>query len=152
MGSESLERPMPLSELEPLARIISSVEHQRFPVAVRGVSPSMLRLLGVERIDEGHFVVQQGGSEDLYLEVFRQAHQDLLGKIEIVALVECSLRGLEQRQNIVAATYLLWSCGLPYDHISETLVCLVSKTGSIASVLIIFLFSSFFCFRQFSCV
>ena len=44
---------MPLSELEPLARIISSVEHQRLPVAVRGVSPSMLRLLGVERIDEG---------------------------------------------------------------------------------------------------
>ena len=88
VGSESLERPKPLSELEPMARFVSSVEDERLPVAVRGARLSLLRVLGDERTDERHFIVQQGCSEDLFLEVFHQAHQDKFGMIGIVTLVE----------------------------------------------------------------
>ena len=86
--SESLDCPMPLSELDPLSRVINSVEGQRLPVAVRGISPSLLRVRGDERTDGHCFVIEQSFIEDQFLEVFRQAHQDVFGMVAIVTLVE----------------------------------------------------------------
>ena len=86
VGSESLERPMPLSELKPLSRVIESVEGQQLPVAVRGISLSLLRVLGDERADGRRFAIQQSFGENLFLEVFHQAHQDVFGMIEVVTL------------------------------------------------------------------
>ena len=45
-----------------MARFVSSMEGERLPVAVRGARFRLLRVLGDERTDGRHFVVQQGCS------------------------------------------------------------------------------------------
>ena len=110
VGSESLERSMPISELEPTAQVVSNVDDQRLPVAVRDTSSSLLRDLDHERTDGRLFVVQRGCKEDICLKLFRQAHQYVFGMIEIVTLVEFVVVRMQsvvydRRQNVVATVY-----------------------------------------------
>ena len=79
---------MPMSEVEPMARGVSGVENQRLPVAVRAASPSLLRVFGDDRTKGRRFVVQQSYNEEVFIEVIRQAHQNVFGMIEIDTFVK----------------------------------------------------------------
>ena len=58
------------------------------PISVRGCSPLLLRLLSEERRDDRPFVLYHGFDEEVFLQCFRQAHQDIFGMLEVVTLVE----------------------------------------------------------------
>ena len=65
------------AELVSVARVISRFEdQQQLPVAIRGCSPLLLRVLSECRCDSRQFIVT------------RQAHQDVFGMVELVTLVE----------------------------------------------------------------
>ena len=65
-----------------------SVEAGPLPVAIRGCSPLLLRVLSENRSDSRQFVVFQTFDADSFLQCFRQAHQDVLGMVELVTLIE----------------------------------------------------------------
>ena len=88
VGYQSLDLPVPDAELVPLARVVSSVGSQQLPVSIVGGSPSLLRVLGDNRDDGREFLQVRRFNEDVFMQCFRQAHQDIFGMLEVMTAVE----------------------------------------------------------------
>ena len=85
---EPLGQRVPQSELSSLSRIITSLPSASFPVSIRGVSPSILRVLSDERSDGQRFVYAQEFSADVLLHCYRVAHQEIFGLLEVTTMVD----------------------------------------------------------------
>ena len=59
-----------------------------FPVSIRGVSPSILRVLSDERSDRHRFVYAREFSADVLLHCYRLAHQEIFGLLEVTTMVD----------------------------------------------------------------
>ena len=88
VASQSLELPVPDAELVPLARIMCSLGTKQLPLSIVGGSPTLLRVLSDHRDDGRRFLVVQRFTEEVLLQSFRQAHQDVFGMLEVVTAVE----------------------------------------------------------------
>ena len=104
---QSLDEKLPNAELKPIARLFFGLESRRLPMVVRGASPSLMRVLGDRRDDSRRFVVYQRFTEEVFLECFQRAHQDVFGMVEIVTLVEFIV------QRMKSAVYEDWTEGKP---------------------------------------
>ena len=85
---EPLGQRVPQSELSSLSRIITSLPSASFPVSIRGVSPSILRVLSDERSDGHRFVYAREFSVDVFLHCYRVAHQEIFGLLEVTTMVD----------------------------------------------------------------
>ena len=103
VGNETLDQRMPAPELLPLARVVNCLEGQQMPVSICGGSPSLFRVLDAGRTDDRRFVSWQSFDEEVFLQCFRQAHQDIFGMIEITTAVEYIIHRLK------GALYEDWS-------------------------------------------
>ena len=81
VACQSLELPMPDAELVPVARIMCGL-------SIAGGSPTLLRVLSDRREDGRRFMVVQRFTEEVLLQSFLQAHQDVFGMLEVVTAVE----------------------------------------------------------------
>ena len=88
IGKESLEQPVPNADLVPLLRIVYSLPTKQLPFAISGASPSLVRVLGKTREDGRRFILYQAFSEELFLQCFLQANQDVSGLVEVVTIVD----------------------------------------------------------------
>ena len=88
VACQSLELPMPDAELVPVARIMCSLGTKQLPLSIVGGSPTLLRVLSDRREDGRRFMVVQRFTEEVLLQSFRQAHQDVFGMLEVVTAVE----------------------------------------------------------------
>ena len=88
MGSQALDLPVPDAELVPLARVVCSLGNRQLPLSIVGGSPSLLRVLGDDRDDGRQFMVVQRFTEGVFMQCFRQAHQDIYGILEVMTAVE----------------------------------------------------------------
>ena len=104
---QSLDEELPNAELKPVARVFFGLEFGRLPMVVRGASPSLMRVLGDTREDSRRFVVYQRFTEEVFLECFQRAHQDIFGMVEIVTLVEFII------QRMKSSVYEDWTEGKP---------------------------------------
>ena len=104
---QSLDEELPNAELKPVARLNIGLESRRLPMVVRGASPSLMRVLGDTREDSRRFVVYQRFTEEVFLECFQRAHQDVFGMVETVTLVEFII------QRMKSAVYEDWTEGKP---------------------------------------
>ena len=102
IGKEPLEQPVPNAELIPLSRIEYSLPTKQLPVSLSGASPSLVRVLGNVREDGRRFVVYKSFSEEVFLQCFRQAHQDVFGLVEVdncglcrAAIEKCIVRRVD---------------------------------------------------------
>ena len=64
------------------------MEEGLLPIAIRGCSPLLLRVLSENRCDSRQFVVSQTFDGDIFLQCFRQAHEYVFGMVELVTLIE----------------------------------------------------------------
>ena len=104
---QSLDEELPNAELKPVARFFFGLESRRLPMVVRGASPSLMRVLGDTRDGSRRFVVCQRFTEEVFLECFQRAHQDVFGMVEIVTLAEFII------QKMKSAVYEDWTEGKP---------------------------------------
>ena len=95
IGKEPLEEPVPNAELMPLSRIVYSLPPKQLPVSLSGGSPTLVRVLGNVRADGLRFVVYQSFSEQVFLQCFRQAHQEVFGLVEVVTIVDYVVQRLK---------------------------------------------------------
>ena len=68
---------------------------KQLPVALSGASPSLVRVLRNVREDGRRFVIYQSFSEEVFLQCFRQAHQDVFGLVEVVTIVDYVVQRLK---------------------------------------------------------
>ena len=79
---------VPLAELSSLSCILGSVPGGQLPLSIEGASPSLLRVLSDAREDGHHFVLSRNFTEEVFLSCYRQAHQEVLGMMEVTAMVD----------------------------------------------------------------
>ena len=79
---------VPLAELSSLACILGSVPGGQLPLSSEGASPSLLRVLSDAREDGRQFVLSRNFTEDVFLSCYRQAHQEVLGMMEVTAMID----------------------------------------------------------------
>ena len=85
---ESLEQSVLDAELISIARMVHCLESQRFPLCIRSTSTTFLRVLSDSRDDERRFIVHERFTSEVFLECFRQAHQNFFGMLEVVTVVD----------------------------------------------------------------
>ena len=92
IDSQSLDQKFPEAELVPIARVICSVEERQLPIALRGSSPLLLRVLSENLCHSRQFIVIQAFNDEVFMQCFRQAHQFVFGKVELITFVEYIVR------------------------------------------------------------
>ena len=95
VGDQALDQKMPEPELLPLARVANCLEGQRLPVSVLGASPSLIRVLDANRTDDRPFLSWQSFDEEVFLQCFRQSHQDIFGMVEVTTALEYVIHRLK---------------------------------------------------------
>ena len=85
---ESSGQKVPVAELAGLSHVVDSTMSCQFSVSCRGGSPSLLQVLSDNRVDGRQFIVCQEFSEETILQCFREAHQEVLGMLEVTSMVD----------------------------------------------------------------
>ena len=65
------------------------------PVSVLGASPSLIRVLDTNRTDDRRFLSWQLFGEEVFLQCFRQSHQDIFGMVEVTTALEYVIHRLK---------------------------------------------------------
>ena len=100
---------VPLAELNSLSCILGSVPGNQLPLSIEGASPSLLRVLSDAREDGHQFILSRNFTEEVFLSCYRQAHQEVLGMIEVTAMIDylmLRLRGALQDPRLEDASVL----------------------------------------------
>ena len=95
VDSQPVDQEFPDAELVPIAKVLCSVEDAPWPVSIRNCSPLLLRVFSEGRRDSRQFIVNEPFDGNVFLQCFRQAHQDVFGMVELVTLVEYIVRRLK---------------------------------------------------------
>ena len=95
VGAQSLDQKVPDPKLLPLARVVSCLEGQQLPVSIVGASPSLILVLNTNRKDDRRFVTWQSFDEEVFLQCFRQSHQDIFGMVEVTTALEYVIHRLK---------------------------------------------------------
>ena len=95
VGDQALDQNMPDPELLPLARVANCLEGQQLPVSVLGASPSLICVLDTNRTDDRRFLSWQSFGEEVFLQCFRQSHQDIFGMVEVTTALEYVIHRLK---------------------------------------------------------
>ena len=88
VSSQTLDQKVPDAELVLLARVVTCFEGEQLPVSILGASPSLVRVLDDKRSDGRRFMMWQSFSEEVFLQCFRQSHQDVFGMLEVTTALE----------------------------------------------------------------
>ena len=88
VGCQFLDLPVPDAKLVPLARVVCTLGNQQLPLSIVDGSPSLLLVLGDHRHDARQFMVVQRFNEEVFMQCFRQAHQDVFGMLAVMTAVE----------------------------------------------------------------
>ena len=88
VGSQSLDQKVPDPELLPLAEVMTCFEGEQLPVSVVSGSPSLIRVMDDNRADGRRFMVLRSFYENVFLQCFRQSHQDVFGMLEVTTALE----------------------------------------------------------------
>ena len=85
---QSAGQRVPLADLNSLACVLGSVPGGQLPLSVEGASPSLLRVLSDAPKDGHQFVLSRNFTEEVFLSCYRQAHQEVLGMMEVTAMID----------------------------------------------------------------
>ena len=96
VSSQTLDQKMPDAELVLLAQVVTCFEGEQLPVSILGASPSLIRVLDDKRSDGRRFMMWQSFSEEVFLQCFRQSHQDVFGMLEVTTALEYVIHRLKR--------------------------------------------------------
>ena len=71
-----------------LSFVLGSIPSGQLPVSIEGSSPSLLRVISDNRDDGHQFILSRHFSEEVFLSCYRQAHQEVLGMMEVTAMID----------------------------------------------------------------
>ena len=71
-----------------LSRIVISLPAALVPICIRGLSSLVLRVLSDERTDGLRFILAREISSDLFLHLYRVAHQEIFGMLEVTTMID----------------------------------------------------------------
>ena len=95
VGSQSLDQKVPDPELLPLAEVVTCFEGEQLLVSVVAGSPSLIRVMDANRSDGRRFMMLRLFIEDVFLQCFRQSHQDVFGMLEVTTALEYVIHRLK---------------------------------------------------------
>ena len=79
---------MPDADFLPLSQVVTCFEGEQLSVSILGASPSLIRLLDVNRADGRRFMVWQSFDEKVFLQCFQQSQQYVFGMLEVTTALE----------------------------------------------------------------
>ena len=79
---------VPHGDLSSLSRVVSSLPTELMPLSVRGLSPSVLRVVSDNRTDGRRFILAREFSTEVFLHCFRVAHQEIFGMLEVNTMID----------------------------------------------------------------
>ena len=79
---------VPLAELSSMSCILGSLPGGQLPLSIEGASPSLLRVLSDAREDGRQFNLSGNFTEEVFLSCYRKAHQEVLGMMEVTAMID----------------------------------------------------------------
>ena len=85
---QPLGQNVPQAELRSLACVLGSVPGGRLPLSIEGTSPSLLRVISDNRDDGHQFILSRHFSEEVFISCYRQAHQEVLGMMEVTTMLD----------------------------------------------------------------
>ena len=85
---QPLGQSVPQAELASLSCVLGSIPSGQLPVTIEGSSPSLLRVISDNRDDGHQFILSRHFSEEVFLSCYRQAHQEVLGMMEVTAMID----------------------------------------------------------------
>ena len=88
---------------------MGSVPGNQLPLSIEDASPSVLRVLSDAREDGQQFILSRNFTEEVFLSCYRQAHQEMLGMMEVTAMIDylmLRLRGALQEPWLEDASVL----------------------------------------------
>ena len=83
-----LVQPVSDGKFVPLSRVTSCLEPMQLPMCVRGAPPILVRVLDDCHLINDNSFVQQSFNEEVFLQCFRQAHQEIFRMFEVTTSVE----------------------------------------------------------------
>ena len=81
---QTLGKSVPLAELDSMACVFGGFPGGQLPLSVEGGSTSSLPVLTDNREDGHYFILSRNFSEDVLLNFYHQAHQEVLGIMEVI--------------------------------------------------------------------
>ena len=85
---QPLGQSVPQAELGSLSRVLGSIPGGQLPLSIEGASPSLLRVLSDNRDDGHQFILSRHFSEEVFISCYRQAHQEVLGMMEVTSMLD----------------------------------------------------------------
>ena len=85
---EDVGQRVPDAELSSLSRIVCSCGGELMPLSIRGGPQSFLRMLSDNRTDGRLFVYCREFTSEVFLQCYRQAHQEIFGMLEVATMVD----------------------------------------------------------------
>ena len=82
---------LPHAESQCLSRVKSSVNGSPYPVALAGVSSSVVNCLNAVREDGMVFVPYRAFTCSVFLKCVQQAHQDVFGMLDIITVIDYTI-------------------------------------------------------------
>ena len=79
---------VPDAELSSLSRIVRSCGGELMPLSTRGGPQSFLRVLSDNRTDGRSFVYCREFTSEVFMQCYRQAHQEIVGMLEVTTTVD----------------------------------------------------------------
>ena len=134
---EPLGRAVPSAEMSGLSRIVDSTTSCQLPLSCHGSSPTLVRVLSENRIDNRDFIVFRQFNVDVFLHCFRLAYQETFGGLEVTTMVDflvLRLRGALQASwlEIVTALRQCVTAGrVPFDGRCNVVRDLISVWRSV---------------------
>ena len=125
---ETAGQRVPIAELAGLSRVIDSVPSCQLLLSCQGGSASLLRVLNDIRIDGRHFLYCREFTEDDFLRGYRQAEQEIFGKLDVTSMIDflvLRLRGALQ-ESWMEKTPTLRRCVVA-GHVTFAHLCLVAS-------------------------
>ena len=84
---EDVGQRVPDAELSSLSRIVCSCGGELMPLSIRGGPQSFVSVLSDNRTDGSLFEYCQEFTSEVFLQCYRQAHQEVFGMLEVTTMV-----------------------------------------------------------------
>ena len=134
---ERVGQIIPKAELSGLSRIVDSTLSCQLPLFCHGGSPTLVRVLSENRVDNRNFIVYREFNVDVFLHCFRLAYQETFGGLEVTKMVDFlvpRLRGALQQswlENATALRRCVTAGRVSFDDLCEVVRDLISVWRSV---------------------
>ena len=135
---EAIGQQVPYAELSCMSRIVDSLASCQWPLAIKSGSPSLQRVLNDNRVDGRRFIVCREFTKEVFLQCYREAHQEVFRMLEMTSTVDflmLRLRGALQEpwmEDVVELRRSVIAGRVPFADLCGVVADLISVWNSVS--------------------